>query len=105
MSLPPDPRSLRRRWLGGLVAIILFAVAPLLPSLLAMAIAWPLGCELNEAGTAPCVIAGIDFGEPLTVFAFMGIFALFTVPIGLILLLIWCIAVGIYFYRRRPKRP
>jgi hypothetical protein len=105
MSLPPDPRSPRRRWLESLIAIVIIAIAPLIPSLIALAIATPLGCELNEGGTAPCVIAGVDFGVPLTVMALTGIFVVFTLPLGLILFSIWCIAAGVVFFRRRRSRP
>ncbi|WP_312794716.1 hypothetical protein [Tianweitania sp.] len=104
MTLPPDSRSPVRRLFGALFAILLFAAGPLLATLLAAAVAMPLGCEINEAGTAPCVIAGVDFGVPLTVLALMGFFLIYTVPLGLIFLLIWCIAAGVIFYRRSRSR-
>lgn len=105
MTLPPDPRTGRRRWVEALVAILVFCVAPLTPSLSAASVALPLGCQLNEGGDAPCLIPGVDIDYPLTVLAFMGFFIVFTLPIGLILLLVWCIAASVPYYRRSRSRP
>ncbi len=104
MTPPPQLRSTRRRMLETLTAIVILMLAPLIPSLIALAIALPLGCNLNEAGTSSCVIFGTDFGEALTVLALMGFVLVFTVPLGLIFLVIWCIAAVVLFIRWKKTR-
>ena len=95
------PISLRKMALA-LGAILLFASAPILFVLIAMGLANANGCTLNEAGTHACLIAGVDFGEALAFLFVMGWFALMTLPIGAIALLIWIVVAIVLYVRRKP---
>jgi hypothetical protein len=48
-----------------LVLIALFAIHPILVSMLAGYVARSAGCHLDEGGVHPCVIAGRDYGALL----------------------------------------
>lgn len=45
---------------------------PAIPFALALLAAGLTGCVLSESAMNPCVIAGVDFGPPLTLMALMG---------------------------------
>lgn len=66
----------------SVVAILLFALAPLLPGLLGGIIADANGCALNEAGVHPCMIGGSDYGETLHFMFMLGWFGIITLPLG-----------------------
>ncbi|PIR86235.1 hypothetical protein COU14_00065 [Candidatus Kaiserbacteria bacterium CG10_big_fil_rev_8_21_14_0_10_44_10] len=61
---------------------IIFAIAPIVSLLLAITVANLGGCALDESSAHPCVIGGIDWGELLSIMGMMGWLALFTVPVG-----------------------
>lgn len=87
------------RWLA--VLGVLFAIAPMLSTLLAGTIASYYGCTLNEGNPHPCVIAGADRGNTLYNMAMMGWLTLFTVVYGGIAVLIWLAAEIVALLRRR----
>jgi len=85
---------------------IVLAVVCLLPlaSVLASAtIAALAGCELNEASTSVCSIAGLDIGGLLSAMFVMGWMALITLPMLLGLLIAWALAEGWVRWRARRR--
>lgn len=66
------------------VAIALFAIAPLIPALLASGIAAATGTRLNEADAQPCIVLGRDISGMLYGMFMMGWFGMFTFPLGLL---------------------
>lgn len=96
----------RWRWRIG-IAIGLIAASPLvvaLPILVVVGLA--TACSVNEGGTTPCIVGGVDIGEPLLA---LGLFAawgvLLTGPIALCLLALWgAVELGLWLGRRRASR-
>lgn len=75
--------------------IALFALGPIVLGLLASGVATVFGCALNESGTNPCVVAGVDLG-PVLVDGFVAMwFMLLTLPAGALLVAVW--------FATRPK--
>ncbi|GHD17264.1 hypothetical protein ACFOEZ_14285 [Tianweitania populi] len=91
-------------FLFSLVAILLFAAAPIISALTAGSIASAHGCQLDEGSIHPCVINGTDYGETLYQFGVMGWFMLITVPTGLFLLVVWLAVALIHLFRRYRAR-
>ena len=56
----------------ALAMILLFGALPLVLMLLALLIASPFGCRLEEGSVHPCVILGLDFGTLLYTMAVAG---------------------------------
>ncbi len=85
---------MRRHPLWTVLLWVFAGALPLLLTIAAATVANTFGCALDESGVHPCVIAGIDYGEPL---AFMGImfwFSMITFPMALaggIVCLVACI--------------
>ncbi|MPY67166.1 hypothetical protein F8S09_10745 [Deinococcus sp. SDU3-2] len=82
----------------------LLTFGPLLGVMIASAVAGAFGCRLDEAGSYPCVVAGVDVGGLLSTLFVMGWLMLLTIPLGAVLgaagLVAWLVA------RRRPgQRP
>ena len=77
----------------GAFAIVLLASLPVISAFTAGGIASGLGCVLNEDDVHPCPLHGFDLGEMLYGMTVMGWFALGTLPLGVIglLLLDWII--------------
>ena len=95
-------------WLGAsLAVIVLFAVAPFISLLVAGAMADALGCTLPLSHIPPCPFMGADWGETLTVMAYVGYFAFWTLPTGALALAIWLLVVGtvtfMWWWRRRRE--
>ena len=90
-----------RQMMLALLAIIAGALAPVLSVLISMGVAERFGCVLNEADSHPCVILGMDFGGLLGAMFVMGWFALATVPLGTIALLVWIVAAAVLYFRSR----
>ena len=83
--------------------LVLYTVGPLLPMLLASAIASHYGCQLDEGGLYPCVVGGRDIGGALgSMFVFAWL-ELFTLPSGTLALFIY----GVYHIFRvmRARTP
>ncbi|HWU63921.1 MAG TPA: hypothetical protein VN112_18030 [Ensifer sp.] len=77
------------------VAIVLFALAPVLSAFLASGIADAHGCALDEGGVHPCIIGGNDYGETLSFMFVLAWFGLITIPLGALGLVVWCIVLAI----------
>lgn len=86
-----------------LVGIVLFALLPIFSVLAASGIASLADCQLNEAGTHPCVILGIDVGGLLAFMFVAGWLALATVPIGAVALVIWIAFAIVLFVLKRNR--
>ena len=72
----------------GAFAIVLLASLPVISVFTAGGIASGLGCVLNEDDVHPCPLHGFDLGEMLYGMTVMGWFALGTLPLGAIGLLL-----------------
>lgn len=72
--------DLRRFGRLGLMAVTAVVWLPALLFATALIVANAAGCQLNEARVMPCVIAGIDFGAPLTMMGIMGWLVLALLP-------------------------
>ena len=81
------------RWLAKTVLVILTIALwlPTLAVLATVATALATGCEVNEATSQPCIVAGRDIGEWL----YGGLVAVFlagpTLPFAIGTLVIWII--------------
>lgn len=67
-----------------LIGAIVFALLPLLPTLIAGLIASAFGCTLNEANVHACVVFGNDIGEILYAMGLTFWLAIVTIQIGLV---------------------
>ena len=63
-----------------------------------------LGCNINEAGSDPCIRLGIPFGTILSTFFVLGWFALFTIPVGAIAIVGWTIYCVIILIRKNKNK-
>ena len=101
-------RSRVALWFGlALGLIVLLAAAPVISVFLAAGISDALGCTLNEGGSSPCSLMGIDLGNTLSAMFIFGWLAIDTLPLGAVAFLIWLVAAVITFiiswYRRRRR--
>ncbi|WP_398484782.1 hypothetical protein [Tardiphaga sp.] len=85
-----------------LVAIVLFALLPIISVMASSGIAALGDCQLNEARAHPCEIIGVDVGGLLAFMFVAGWLALMTVPIGAVALLVW-LAVAIVLALRARR--
>ena len=83
----------RRAMIWALAVIVLFGVSPLLSLLLALAIALPFGCSLDEGSVHPCLIFGLDFGALLYSMSVSAWFVMFTIPLAGVALVFWFVVV------------
>ncbi|TKC81463.1 hypothetical protein FAZ69_27980 [Trinickia terrae] len=93
------------RYFTALALILLFAVAPFIPVVIAGTVASANGCRLDEAGAYPCVIFGHDFGGLLAAMGVLGWAGLLTIPIGACLLCVWCAVLLFHLVRRKGQSP
>lgn len=91
---------LLRRIFVVLAALCLLPLASVLASATIAALA---GCELNEASTSVCSIAGLDIGGVLSTMFVMGWMALITLPMLLGLLIVWALVEGWVRWRTRRR--
>ncbi|MEF2277035.1 hypothetical protein V3W47_01915 [Deinococcus sp. YIM 134068] len=83
----------------------LFTFGPLLGVLLASWVAGANGCRLDEAGSYPCVVAGMDVGGLLSTLFVAGWLMLVTIPLGAVVGLVGVILWLIRMARRRDAPP
>jgi len=76
------------------ILIVLYMVAPILSVLIASSIATATGSRLDEGGSHPCIIFGVDIGELLYAMGVAGWFAFVTFPTGLLAILVVIIVRG-----------
>ena len=96
-----------RKYLVGLVLILLFMWAPSLSSMLAQAIAGAAGCTIYMGSAFPCPVGGMDWGQLLYLMDYRSWLILFTLPLGCIALAVWLLllAIGIVRHFRSPELP
>jgi hypothetical protein len=83
--------------------ILLYMVAPILSVVVAATIAKATGSRLDEGDSHPCFVLGIDIGGLLYDMGVAGLFALITIPTGLIAIVVtYLVRV---FWKRRAKGP
>ncbi len=70
---------------GTQLAIVVFAIAPLLVSLFAGHLGGTLGCRVDESGAHPCMLWGFDIGEQLYSAGVFGWLMLASLPAGVVL--------------------
>ena len=66
------------------ILLALFTAAPLISAVIAERVALAHGSKVDEAGSHPCFVHGIDIGVPLSIMFTAGWFAMLTIPIGCI---------------------
>jgi hypothetical protein len=87
----------------ALAIIVLFAASPLVSLILAILIAAPFGCRLDEGSVYPCVILGVDFGTLLYVMSVSAWFVMFTVPFAGLALIVWLVVLLSVLFVRRAR--
>jgi hypothetical protein len=66
---------------------------PMIPVVIAGAIASYCGCQLDEGGPHPCILFGRDIGGTLSSMIVMGWFGLLTFPSGFLALIIFTVLI------------
>lgn len=83
--------------------LIGLCLLPFLPVLLATSAAGLFGCELHEGGARECTILGLDIGGVLYPLFMSGWFALLTLPLLALVLLLWVLLEGGSLLRRNRR--
>jgi hypothetical protein len=83
----------RKAILIGYGLILLWMILPMISVLTASAIADASGCTLNEGSSHSCIVLGTDVGETLYTMFVMGWMFFFTVPTGLVALVVFTVIV------------
>lgn len=76
------------------VASVVFALLPIIPTLIAGQIANANGCRLDEGSPHSCIVLGNDIGDKLYSMGLMFWLGMITLPlgaIGLLLSLVWLV--------------
>lgn len=82
--------------------LVLFTAGPLLGAFAAEGIAKANGCRLGEDRSYPCFVHGVDIGIPLSILFTGGWFAMLTIPVGCIWILVYTgLLVARAFSRRK----
>ena len=94
--------TIRRLWVPLVIALV--AATPVISMLVAVWVADANGCKLNEADAHRCLVAGLDIGGLLYDMFVLAWLALLTVPLGVLGLAGWLIAMitDRLASRRRP---
>lgn len=83
-------RDIRGRAAGVWLAVFIVLPAVLLATGIGLASAF--GCTVSEAGTTPCLVGGADLGGLLTEMVVGGGWSMLaTIPLGVVLLLVWAV--------------
>lgn len=80
---------------------LLICALPMVSVFAATAIGGFFGCNVNEAGTNPCVVGGVDLGITLATMFTMGWFGLMTLPVAALLVVVWILAEIFNLFRRK----
>jgi hypothetical protein len=84
-------------------AAITLCLLPAASAILSTLIAGYAGCQLDEGGAHPCLIAGRDYGETLVTMFVSGWFAFLTVPMATVLVPIWLAREVLHRRRKRAE--
>jgi hypothetical protein len=93
-----------RKYLLGLLLILLFMWGPSLSSMLAQAIAGAAGCTIYMGSAFPCPIGGMDWGQLLYLMDYRSWLILFTLPLGSIALAVWLVLLAVRIVRHARAR-
>jgi len=86
---------------AALVTIAVFTLLPLLSAMTAAMLAGVNGCPLDEGSSHSCLILGSDWGETLYNMLVVGWLMLFTLPVGVLLFVVWVVVLVVHLWRRR----
>ena len=92
-----------RGLLIGYVVIALGTGWPIISIVVAGTIANLNDCRLHEGFVNPCLVGGTDMGQTLYTMSVLGFFAIATIPIGVVLFVVWTIGWLIWSARRRRQ--
>ena len=81
-----------------LILILLIAFGPALIAVVNQTIAEWLGCQVDLNRVIPCVINGKDYGQTFYDLGFAIWYSYLSLPIGLVLFVLWAIAGTIVFF-------
>jgi hypothetical protein len=95
---------LKRLMTWALALILLLGALPLVSMLLALLFGSAFDCGINEGFVQPCVVFGHDFGGLLYPMALAGWFAMFTIPLAGLALIVWLIVLVVLLFIRRYRR-
>ena len=84
--------------------ILLIGLSPVLATASAGLIAQANGCALHEGFVNPCIINGEDWGRDLYIFGNMGWFAIATIPIALVAIVVYLVIVIIVAIVQSTRR-
>ena|SRR6516164_9856975 len=85
-----------RALLVCLVLILLITGLPVINILISSVIASALGCRLDEGSVHPCLFVRMDLGDLLYFLFVSGWFAVLTIPVGVMLILVWLIVAVVF---------
>jgi hypothetical protein len=91
----------KRMMIWALALILLFGAFPLLTLLSAVLFVSAFGCQLDESSVNPCVVLGLDFGGLLYPMALGAFFAVFTIPLAGLALIVWLIVLVVLLFKGR----
>lgn len=83
--------------------LIGLCLLPFLPVFLATSLAALLGCELHEGGARECSVLGLDIGGFLYPLFMSGWFALLTLPLLALMLVLWLLLEGGSLWRAKRR--
>ncbi len=97
---------IKRLMVVALALIVLFGAAPIVAVLAAAAIAGALGCTLNEGAAHACLLFGRNIGGMLYVMFTSHWFAMMTIPVAVMVLVVWGIValILVLLHRRRRRQ-
>jgi hypothetical protein len=97
---------LKRSMIWALAIILTLGGLPLVSMLLALGFADAFDCGINEGSVQPCIVFGHDFGGLLYPMALSGWFAMFTIPLAGLALIVWLIVLIVlfFFFKHRRRR-
>ena len=88
----------------GVVVIVLVAAAPLISALIAGSIASANDCRLDEGSIHTCLINGRDLGPTLYSMGVFGWLMIATIPIGLVVLVVYLVIMLIVWILLRRRK-
>lgn len=90
-----------RVYLWILLAVLLFALGPVIGVVIAGTISSANGCVLHEGFANPCRVLGMDVGGFLYALGVLGWLMIATIPLGAVALLVWLLILGLHYWRWR----
>ncbi|MFY9641411.1 MAG: hypothetical protein WCD20_19130 [Rhodomicrobium sp.] len=84
-----------------MAVVVTVCLLPVASVLIASGLAGLGGCPLDEGSVHPCVVGGVDAGGALYMMAVAGWFALATLPVLGIALLVWSAVEILHFVRKQ----